>query len=197
MSEFTVPIGAVQATQLEPEAPKRRSRWLTVGLPIVAGLLVLGMGTGIGSSGSKAEIEELRASAAELQQRLDRAEAATERAETRVRAATVSLEGAQARETELQTKLAQQVEAARVLTEEKTSLTDQNSQLLSRVTELEAASASAAAAPLPLAAAPAPQPAAYYANCAAVRAAGAAPLYSGSPGYSRSLDRDGDGVACE
>ncbi|MFC0627116.1 excalibur calcium-binding domain-containing protein [Kribbella deserti] len=38
---------------------------------------------------------------------------------------------------------------------------------------------------------------AYYANCAAARAAGAAPLYTGDPGYSRKLDRDGDGVACE
>ena len=37
----------------------------------------------------------------------------------------------------------------------------------------------------------------YYPNCAAVRAAGAAPLSSGDPGYSRKLDRDGDGVACE
>lgn len=37
----------------------------------------------------------------------------------------------------------------------------------------------------------------YYANCSAVRAAGAAPLYAGSPGYSSKLDRDGDGVACE
>ena len=39
--------------------------------------------------------------------------------------------------------------------------------------------------------------AAYYANCSAARAAGAAPLYVGSPGYSSHLDRDGDGVACE
>lgn len=38
---------------------------------------------------------------------------------------------------------------------------------------------------------------AYYANCTAVRAAGAAPIYSGDPGYSRKLDRDGDGVGCE
>lgn len=46
--------------------------------------------------------------------------------------------------------------------------------------------------------APAPAPApAYYANCAAARAAGAAPLYAGSPGYSSKLDRDGDGIACE
>ena len=36
-----------------------------------------------------------------------------------------------------------------------------------------------------------------YANCAAVRAAGKAPLHSGDPGYSRKLDRDGDGIACE
>ncbi|WBF60140.1 excalibur calcium-binding domain-containing protein [Propionibacterium freudenreichii] len=48
--------------------------------------------------------------------------------------------------------------------------------------------------------APAPvqqQPATYYKNCAAVRAAGAAPLHRGQPGYSSNLDKDGDGVACE
>ncbi len=38
---------------------------------------------------------------------------------------------------------------------------------------------------------------AYYPNCAAARAAGAAPVYRGEPGYSRRLDRDGDGVGCE
>lgn len=39
---------------------------------------------------------------------------------------------------------------------------------------------------------------AYYANCDAVRAAGAAPLRAGQPGYETPrLDRDGDGVACE
>jgi hypothetical protein len=37
----------------------------------------------------------------------------------------------------------------------------------------------------------------YYENCDAVRAAGAAPIRVGDPGYSRQLDRDGDGVACE
>ncbi|MDA2468864.1 calcium-binding protein, partial [Bacillus thuringiensis] len=38
---------------------------------------------------------------------------------------------------------------------------------------------------------------AYYKNCAAVRAAGKAPLHKGQPGYSSHLDRDGDGIACE
>lgn len=37
----------------------------------------------------------------------------------------------------------------------------------------------------------------YYRNCAAARAAGAAPIYIGEPGYSPHLDRDGDGIACE
>ena len=41
------------------------------------------------------------------------------------------------------------------------------------------------------------RPSAYYANCSAARAAGAAPLYAGEPGYSSKLDRDKDGVACE
>ncbi len=37
----------------------------------------------------------------------------------------------------------------------------------------------------------------YYKNCTAARAAGAAPIHVGEPGYARHLDRDGDGVACE
>lgn len=37
----------------------------------------------------------------------------------------------------------------------------------------------------------------YYANCDAVRQAGVDPIYFGDPGYNDSLDRDGDGVACE
>lgn len=50
-------------------------------------------------------------------------------------------------------------------------------------------------APVP---APAPIPASVsYGSCADVRAAGAAPIYQGQPGYSRKLDRDGDGIACE
>jgi len=38
---------------------------------------------------------------------------------------------------------------------------------------------------------------AYYANCTEARAAGAAPILRGEPGYRSGLDRDGDGVACE
>lgn len=34
-------------------------------------------------------------------------------------------------------------------------------------------------------------------NCTAARAAGAAPVRRGDPGYAPHLDRDGDGVGCE
>lgn len=43
---------------------------------------------------------------------------------------------------------------------------------------------------------PAPQQA-YYSSCREAKAAGAAPLYRGDPGYRPGLDRDSDGVACE
>jgi hypothetical protein len=36
-----------------------------------------------------------------------------------------------------------------------------------------------------------------YQNCTAVRKAGAAPIHRDDPGYSKNLDRDGDGIACE
>lgn len=37
----------------------------------------------------------------------------------------------------------------------------------------------------------------YYANCTEAKAAGAAPLYRGDPGYRSKMDGDSDGVACE
>ncbi|THD38349.1 MAG: excalibur calcium-binding domain-containing protein [Sphingomonas sp.] len=37
----------------------------------------------------------------------------------------------------------------------------------------------------------------YYAGCNEARAAGAAPIYRGSPGYRPEMDGDGDGIACE
>lgn len=36
-----------------------------------------------------------------------------------------------------------------------------------------------------------------YASCAVAITAGAAPIHEGEPGYSRTLDGDGDGIACE
>lgn len=46
--------------------------------------------------------------------------------------------------------------------------------------------------------APVPEPPPVtYRSCQAAKAAGATPIHKGDPGYSTSLDRDGDGVACD
>ena len=45
--------------------------------------------------------------------------------------------------------------------------------------------------------APVSQPSRAYSDCDAARAAGAAPLRIGDPGYGQHLDADRDGVACE
>lgn len=37
----------------------------------------------------------------------------------------------------------------------------------------------------------------YYRNCDAARAAGAAPINRGEPGYREQMDGDSDGIACE
>ncbi|WP_223256931.1 excalibur calcium-binding domain-containing protein [Arthrobacter globiformis] len=58
------------------------------------------------------------------------------------------------------------------------------------------AAAEQAAQQVVVPAAPAPA-SVYYKNCTAARAAGAAPVYAGSPGYAAHLDRDGDGIGCE
>ncbi|MEP7368883.1 MAG: DUF1524 domain-containing protein [Dermatophilaceae bacterium] len=57
-------------------------------------------------------------------------------------------------------------------------------------------SSSSQPSPAPAVAAP-PVGSVYYANCTAARAAGAAPIHLGDPGYASKLDRDGDGIACE
>ncbi|EYR62748.1 hypothetical protein N866_05525 [Actinotalea ferrariae CF5-4] len=53
-----------------------------------------------------------------------------------------------------------------------------------------------APAPTPPAPAPAPETVSF-ANCSEARAAGAAPVRVGDPGYGTHLDRDRDGIGCE
>ncbi|HEU4946881.1 MAG TPA: excalibur calcium-binding domain-containing protein [Kribbella sp.] len=49
----------------------------------------------------------------------------------------------------------------------------------------------------PSTATPSSTPTVIYRNCGEVRAAGKAPLHRGDPGYTRDLDRNGDGIACD
>ncbi|MGV0109019.1 excalibur calcium-binding domain-containing protein [Arthrobacter sp. CP30] len=60
----------------------------------------------------------------------------------------------------------------------------------------EAPAAEPAPAEIPAAPA-APEGEVVYANCAEVKAAGAAPISAGDPGFSPKFDGNGDGVGCE
>ena len=42
-----------------------------------------------------------------------------------------------------------------------------------------------------------PAPGQAFRNCSEARAAGAAPVHRGEPGYGAHLDRDNDGIGCE
>lgn len=85
-------------------------------------------------------------------------------------------------------------------TAEKTAESEQTEQSAEQAQQNQQTTQAPAPEPAP-APAPAPQLAprqdVYYQNCTAARAAGAAPIYQGQPGYRSQLDRDHDGVACE
>ena len=79
-------------------------------------------------------------------------------------------------------------------TEQQTEQSAEQAQQTQQTTQAPALEPAPAPAPAPQ---PAPQQDVYYQNCTAARAAGAAPIYQGQPGYRSQLDRDHDGVACE
>jgi hypothetical protein len=91
---------------------------------------------------------------------------------------------------------AAQVEADRVAAEAAAAAhaeTDRVAAQAAAAAQAEADRVAAAAVKPPVAA----SSSVYFANCSAARAAGAAPVHRGDPGYSSKLDRDGDGVGCE
>ena len=120
--------------------------------------------------------------AAELEARAEADRIAVQQAADQAEAERVAAEQA----------AAAQAEAERVAAEQAAVVAAQLD--AERVAAEQAAAAAAAAQ---IAAEDAAPSNVYYANCAAVRDAGAAPIYRGDPGYSSKLDRDGDGVACE
>lgn len=111
--------------------------------------------------------------AAEDKVAADKAQAAADKAKA-VKAEADRVEAARVAAVEAAAKKAAADEAARVAAEQ--------------------AAQQQAPAPQPLVEAPADV---YYANCTEARAAGAAPLYVGQPGYRSGMDGDSDGIACE
>lgn len=198
----------------EPRPWYRKKRFL---LPIVAVLAFL-FGIGVGdedepSMDPAADVESLREEVAEVESERDELEdelAEVEDERDRLEEELAELEDeresreAQAAEDserveQLEERVAGLEQQVSQLEDERETLQARNSQRAQRIEQLEAELASAQQSQ------PAPQPqqeqpsqaGAHYDNCSEARAAGAAPLRRGEPGYRDALDGDNDGVACE
>ncbi|MFZ4842537.1 excalibur calcium-binding domain-containing protein [Mycetocola saprophilus] len=190
-----------------PRKPFFRRWWVIT----LAFLLVLGLGSAIGGATSRNDREALKEENASLVAKLGEAQA-------RVKEQQVAVDDATKAANEAKDKLKESTSLVDQKGRQVTDLEAQVSAQTARVGELEAAVAAAQAAaqakapvapqqfaatppktqqPAQAPAAPPAQREVYYKNCAAARAAGAAPVYAGQPGYGRHLDRDGDGIGCE
>ncbi|WP_254259302.1 excalibur calcium-binding domain-containing protein [Leucobacter chinensis] len=203
-----------KTAQQEAPAPddgkKRRTAplWGTVTTGTVA--LLLGVSIGAGSSSNAIDPQEhddlkqqLESTASELKEQKeaheeavaklaeDRDEIAEQLATSKKELATTKKEVAKAVDEKTQA-VAAQLEAVDL----KEAAEQREAEATARATAAEAVANSA-----PQQFASTPEPAAttptYFQNCTAARAAGAAPVYRGDPGYGPHLDRDGDGIGCE
>lgn len=189
---FDVSPGAAADPAAAEHPIAGRSKWKRFGIPAGIALLALGIGSGMGSGSAQSKIDGLKNETTAMAEQVAAAENAGKTAQRAAENAADALSRAQTSMTKAEGRAK--------------TLDAENATLKQRIEELEKslAEAQATAAPPVQEAAPAPQaftapaPASvYYKNCTAARAAGAAPLYAGSPGYGSHLDRDGDGVACE
>ncbi|WP_219814546.1 excalibur calcium-binding domain-containing protein [Rathayibacter rathayi] len=168
-----------------------------VGASVGALLVGTAIGGASGGASGASNTTELKGQLAAAQQQLSSAEDSLEEQ-------TNALAEVDAKRSAAETSAAGLQQKVDAMTAEAATSTTTLASRDARIAELESAAESAAVAPAaaaPAAAAPAAVPngggSVSYANCDAVHAAGAAPIRTDDPGYSRKLDRDGDGVACE
>jgi Excalibur calcium-binding domain len=211
-----------QTMQLPAQPPGeqstgRRRRWLRWAVPLLAFLL----GACVGGVGDRTDVtstpqyltlqEDLQVAqdeAGELSDEVTAAEgqiqAATAAAEARLAEQTAAITqrstALDQREQELVVRESalRAAEAARGSSAGSASSAGSSSSGSSSSSSGSVASGAGSSAPV-VEPEPEPEPpvGTSYDNCSAARAAGAAPVLAGDPGYGRHLDRDGDGVGCE
>lgn len=203
------PAAAGLATAERPARRWRRRKYLAVAVASGAVSLLVGMGIGgAGSSGriadadrrtdaalqqvhdADAAIADAHHQMAQAQQAAQDAASARAKTEAALAAAKTAADAASARATDLQAQLSAAQAAA--ATSAKASLGASSAPSSKASTgsgrdeqEAEAPRSSSVGSSVS------------FANCSEARAAGATPVRVGDPGYSRKLDRDGDGVGCE
>ena len=184
--------------------PVKRRRWLRWAIPLLAFLL----GVGVGGAGDGTDVaatpqyialqDDLEVAQDEASELSDEVAAAEEQVRQAAAAAQAQIEQQTAAISQRATALDQREQdlvaresALRAAEQTATSSRSSSSSSSSGSVSSGAGSASVVE----------PEPevpvSASYGNCTEARAAGAAPVRVGDPGYGRHLDRDGDGVGCE
>ncbi|GAA2178248.1 hypothetical protein GCM10009847_07590 [Leucobacter tardus] len=160
-----------------------------------AAALLLGVGIGAGSDADAAN----RSTISDLEQQLTLSQEENTTAATALDDAVKSHDEQAAALTEERDDLSDEIETLTKSVEDLTAkVAEAEAKTSSEKQRADAAEAQAAAAVPSTESEPATSPTpTYFQNCSAARAAGAAPVYAGDPGYGPHLDRDGDGVGCE
>lgn len=190
------------ASDPNPRAWYQKKRFL---LPISAVIaFLIGSGVGSGSEDSPegaAELADLKEQVASMEGQLDELGTQVSDIKETVKAPQAQQAG---RVKELESEVASLREQVTALKKERDALEARRSEQAERIQQLESRPASAQQSPSAGGSGGGSPPSqegsgssAQYANCSEARAAGAAPLRRGEPGYDSSMDRDDDGVACE
>ena len=190
----------------QPPSEKRKGGWK----PVVALALVFVLGISAGGITAdptnstqykelQAQLVEERKESAEIQQRLDELSGQVDSLDeqrTQIEQQQAELDKKQA---ELDEQKTQQEQTQKDQDKRQSDLDAREANIAQREQEKQRKQQETiqAAQQQTHPTAPQTQQNVYFKNCSEVRAAGAAPIYRGQPGYSSKLDRDGDGVACE
>jgi outer membrane murein-binding lipoprotein Lpp len=192
--EPTAPVSAPAQTQGFFTRPvTRRTGAIVAGSALVLGLL---LGAGMGSTTAQTQVASLASEVSSLQTEVTEAAETVTDASADVQAAAAQVAEAKAEVEKVKGQLAASTSK---VTEMETAATAAQAELDSRASQIAdlQGKVSAQSAPAPAPAQPVAPSAVSYKNCSEARAAGAAPVRRGDPGYGKHLDRDGDGVGCE
>lgn len=194
--EPTAPVpGPVQKHGFFTRPVTRRTGAVVAGSALVLGLL---LGAGMGSTAAQTQVASLASEVSSLQTEVTEAAETVTDAGADVQAAAAQVAEAKA---EVERVKGQLAAATSKVTEMETAATAAQAELDSRASQIAdlqgKVSAQSAPAPAPAPAQPVAPSAVSYKNCSEARAAGAAPVRRGDPGYGKHLDRDGDGIGCE
>lgn len=207
--------GAVVVDVPDEEARKqfrRKPLLILGGVAATVVVFLFGIAAGGGPGAAAVADAEASASAASSAAAAERAEAQTQTeelagAQEALEAAETQLATDQKSLTTLTAGVTQKAEKVKsreaAVKSAETDLETRESDVADRETAVETAEAAGTAEEQPAVEEPAAEEpedtggAAYYENCDAARADGAAPVHTGDPGYGSHLDRDGDGVGCE